>query len=443
MAPVALLSSAWVAPAVVVVIACTVIMVTLLALCACSNKDTQQQGVFSAEPAFLPPQAKPALSASAPSLSQRATQVTRQESVYELASPALDNSVTLMPLQNRNNDVDESENQPRQIRLMTTSGQSLSTRGHEAVYQAMSEHLSEQLGSDRRQAGTLKYVPIEREMVDQTMTLFVRIVIAGEHRYAEIDHREAVSTTEQLYRCEYAYDADNTDSDAPNAVRSNSKTARVDFNVTGESLYGNADVIVKSLEISASELRLGRKLGSGAFGDVLLANWTPKHADTILKVAVKQIKVDAEDEEEAIKDFAKELSTVAQLTHENIVHVLAVVSSPPMLVLEYIPGGSLYHWFKSLAAPPPVHLSLVMAQHVAQGLNYLASRHVVHRDVAARNVLIRFEDGTRFVCKLTDFGLSGVFDRMYRHSMLTTPLPIRWTAPEVRVIANVLSQGIS
>ena len=75
-----------------------------------------------------------------------------------------------------------------------------------------------------------------------------------------------------------------------------------------------------------------------------------------------------------------------------------------------------------------------MGQQAAAGLLYLADHNVVHRDVAARNVLIQFTDPSRFVCKLTDFGLSRVFDKLAYHSKQTAPIPVRWTALEVRRI---------
>ena len=102
-----------------------------------------------------------------------------------------------------------------------------------------------------------------------------------------------------------------------------------------------------------------------------------------------------------------------------------------MIVLEFISGGSLYDWLRGTARPPPVAMLLVMAQQAAMGLSYLADHGVVHRDVAARNVLIRFDGPGRFQCKLSDFGLSRVFDKLAYRSKQTTPIPVRWTALEV------------
>jgi serine/threonine protein kinase len=153
-------------------------------------------------------------------------------------------------------------------------------------------------------------------------------------------------------------------------------------------------------------------------------------------VAVKRLKVSSqqiEEDKDVYAGFLKEMSTMAQLTHENIVRVLALTQQPPpLIVLEFISGGSLYDWLRKAPRRPPLNILLVMAQQVSKGLSYLADRSVVHRDIAARNVLISVESQTKFVCKLTDFGLSRVFDNLtYKSNKTATPIPVRWTALEV------------
>lgn len=45
-----------------------------------------------------------------------------------------------------------------------------------------------------------------------------------------------------------------------------------------------------------------------------------------------------------------------------------------------------------------------MAQNACAGLCYLAANGIVHRDIAARNLLVKQEDFKYFV-KVSDFGL--------------------------------------
>ncbi|NWV27358.1 PAK3 kinase, partial [Origma solitaria] len=63
-----------------------------------------------------------------------------------------------------------------------------------------------------------------------------------------------------------------------------------------------------------------------------------------------------------------------------------------------------------------------------QGLNFLHSNHVIHRDVKSRNILLR-TDGS---VKLADFGLSAQLtpEQTKRSSVVGTSW---WMAPEVVV----------
>ncbi|XP_075912989.1 uncharacterized protein LOC142907393 [Petromyzon marinus] len=67
-------------------------------------------------------------------------------------------------------------------------------------------------------------------------------------------------------------------------------------------------------------------------------------------------------------------------------------------------------------------------RQVGAGLGFLASRAVVHRDVAARNVLVATGDGG--VWKVADLGIArDVADDVYM-ARPGVMVPIKWTAPE-------------
>ncbi|VDO67934.1 unnamed protein product [Haemonchus placei] len=63
---------------------------------------------------------------------------------------------------------------------------------------------------------------------------------------------------------------------------------------------------------------------------------------------------------------------------------------------------------------------------VARALSYLHERSLVHRDIAARNVLV----STPKCVKLTDFGLSRALDYDAVYTASRGKLPIKWLAPE-------------
>uniref|UniRef100_A0A914UQW6 Protein kinase domain-containing protein n=1 Tax=Plectus sambesii TaxID=2011161 RepID=A0A914UQW6_9BILA len=72
---------------------------------------------------------------------------------------------------------------------------------------------------------------------------------------------------------------------------------------------------------------------------------------------------------------------------------------------------------------------LSFAYQIANGMEFLHSKEVVHRDLALRNILLTFH----YIVKIGDFGLSrqtisGSYQKC--HNPL---LPVKWTAPEVFV----------
>eukprot|EP00042_Codosiga_hollandica_P031668 m.194281 g.194281 ORF g.194281 m.194281 type:complete len:750 (-) comp53701_c0_seq1:192-2441(-) len=312
--------------------------------------------------------------------------------------------------------------------------------------------------SAAQKASSMKTTYVAIEQMDKLMNkprsepLYVMLPAPnGQQLYAEVSFENAVTSHQVLFRC--VVEDVEEDSSAmiyahsapPGAAQSQptqqnppprqqpvaTPSSPSDDSAEGHdsSVYGNAESIVKSLAISPSELVLGDVIGTGAFGDVIAAKWYTKGAELAVKVAVKRVKLSA-DSEQAKQAFLKEMSTISQLTHNHIVQVLGVTLDPPLIVLEFIAGGNVHNWLNTSTHAPPLLTLLTVAQQTCSGLAYLAGRHVVHRDVAARNVLIRFMDNYKFICKLTDFGLSQIFDSVKKESALTSPIPVRWTAPE-------------
>lgn len=72
---------------------------------------------------------------------------------------------------------------------------------------------------------------------------------------------------------------------------------------------------------------------------------------------------------------------------------------------------------------------LSFAYQTARGMEFLASRKLVHRDLSARNVLL----GEGNIIKICDFGLTKntyEYTEIFNKSNETLPLPIRWLAVE-------------
>jgi serine/threonine protein kinase len=123
----------------------------------------------------------------------------------------------------------------------------------------------------------------------------------------------------------------------------------------------------------------------------------------------------------------QEAALMAQFECERVVGLVGVVTvgMPLMVVIEFCEHGSLDRYLRKTTLTELERLGL--AGDCAEGLAYLASRKFVHRDIAARNVLLNSERRA----KISDFGLS-------RETSENSPyyrskggeIPVRWTAPE-------------
>lgn len=94
---------------------------------------------------------------------------------------------------------------------------------------------------------------------------------------------------------------------------------------------------------------------------------------------------------------------MANLRHPNILALIGVCTRgvPKLVVIPYCAHGSLQELLEMMGAKLHLDAKLDACHGIACGLAYLAANHLVHRDVAARNVLVDDE----FNCRICDFGV--------------------------------------
>jgi serine/threonine protein kinase len=110
---------------------------------------------------------------------------------------------------------------------------------------------------------------------------------------------------------------------------------------------------------------------------------------------------------EARVRFDREAEILKSLLHVNVVAFdeIGEEDGTPWLAMEYLDGVAV----TSLAGRPWTETVPLLVQ-AAHGLEYLASRGIVHRDLSPDNILVIERGGERFV-KLLDFGVAKMFDR--------------------------------
>uniref|UniRef100_A0A1A8N271 receptor protein-tyrosine kinase n=2 Tax=Nothobranchius pienaari TaxID=704102 RepID=A0A1A8N271_9TELE len=239
-------------------------------------------------------------------------------------------------------------------------------------------------------------------------------------------------------------------------------------------------------EFPRDKLRLGAVLGSGAFGKVVEATaYGLGTEDEATRVAVKMLKPRAHSEErDALMSEMKILSHLGY--HDNIVNLLGACTQggPMLMITEYCSHGDLLNFlrahaqdfmvsmmsveeddacYKNIAVQPPrlrsdsgiscwsdyqevkpalspghtdpgqlidtlsVFDLMRFSYQVTEGLDFLSSRNCIHRDVAARNVLLT----DRHVAKICDFGLARDIRNDDSYIVQGNALlPVKWMAPE-------------
>ncbi|XP_045603194.1 tyrosine-protein kinase transmembrane receptor Ror isoform X1 [Procambarus clarkii] len=200
---------------------------------------------------------------------------------------------------------------------------------------------------------------------------------------------------------------------------------------------------LRAREFPLANVRFMQELGEGAFGKVYkgeLQGVSPDGSSVL--VAIKTLKENATAKTR--QDFHREVDLMTDLRHPNIVCLLGVVmkEEPMCMLFEHMSQGDLHEFL--IAHSPRSDVSacsddgmsqvvleqpdmLIIATQIAAGMEYLASHHYVHRDLASRNCLV----GENLTVKISDFGLSrDIYSSDYYRVQSKSLLPVRWMPPE-------------
>ena len=168
-----------------------------------------------------------------------------------------------------------------------------------------------------------------------------------------------------------------------------------------EEATGLNSRMLNAWQIKICDVELGPAVAEGAAGTVHDGRYAGH------RVAVKVLKrpVDPELSPEVAEDFARECATLMSIRHKHLLIFFGagtMSDNRPFIVTEYMALGSLKTVLadrdRVLGWPARIRL----AAQVADGMAYLHSLKIVHRDFKSDNVLLN----EQLDAKVADFGTS-------------------------------------
>ncbi|XP_024122773.1 focal adhesion kinase 1 isoform X12 [Oryzias melastigma] len=180
----------------------------------------------------------------------------------------------------------------------------------------------------------------------------------------------------------------------------------------------------RDYEIQRDRIELGRCIGEGQFGDVHQGVYI-RSENPALSVAVKTCKNSTSDS--VREKFLQEALTMRQFDHPHIVKLMGVITENPVwIIMELCTLGELRSFLQVRKYSLDLATLILYSYQLSTALAYLESKRFVHRDIAARNVLVSTVD----CVKLGDFGLSRYMEDSSYYKASKGKLPIKWMAPE-------------
>lgn len=189
----------------------------------------------------------------------------------------------------------------------------------------------------------------------------------------------------------------------------------------------SADTTAQEIPIiDVAQIDIIKQIGEGEFGIVYEAVYKKDKHTALIPVAVKKLKALSQ---QAIIDFKREANIMAKLRHPCIVKIYGMVveyDHSIMSVQEYVHSGSLLNWLRNKKKIITLEHMKKWAVQIADAMNYMEAKCIVHRDLSARNVLVASMNQV----KVCDFGLSRITTDDVYQQQGAGKIPIKWYAIE-------------
>lgn len=175
--------------------------------------------------------------------------------------------------------------------------------------------------------------------------------------------------------------------------------------------------------------KLGRTLGTGGFAIVKLGTDKQTGEEWAIKImALPEENTKPSDNENTRDDIFKEIDILCDLTHENVIFMKEYFeeNNKVYLITELLMGGELLDAVLSRGSYNEADARVCFKQFL-QGIEYLHSKGIAHRDLKLENLLLQSPSDITKV-KIADFGLAKKARENAMDTICGTP---QYVAPEV------------
>ena len=133
--------------------------------------------------------------------------------------------------------------------------------------------------------------------------------------------------------------------------------------------------------------------------------------------------------------FLQIAALMKKLSHPKLIQLEAVCTreEPLYIITELMKHNSLWEYLHGEGRSTKLPQLIDMASQVAEGMAYLEKNYFIHRDLAAKNILVT--DGEHLICKVANFEMACNYDDVMIYEDIYgaeshKKFAIKWRAPE-------------